>query len=96
MSKSRGPTKAQQILAEARQRVDKAMSGLKGAEYALSVAHAQYEAHQDAYDALERTLSQPRKKREKKPKPEQKPLPTSQNGKKAVTEQQEPAILGAL
>lgn len=63
MSKSRGPTKAQQILNEARQRVNNARENVLRAEAQLSICNAIMNAHERTYEALEHSLTTTRKKR---------------------------------
>lgn len=75
MSSKRGQTKAEIILAEARQRLDVARQNVQTAEGQLGIANAMLNAHQAAYDALDRTLMQTRKKRASKGSPATSKLP---------------------
>lgn len=67
MSKSRGPTKAQQILAEAQLRTEDARENVRQAEAMLGNANAALMAYERTYTELVRSLSVP--KRTRKPKP---------------------------
>lgn len=54
---SRGPTKAQLILQEARNRLEIAKRGVREAQDKVTIAQATLFAHQEAYDALEMALA---------------------------------------
>jgi hypothetical protein len=63
MSKSRGPTKAQQLLRESQERVTTAEYNVGEARERLAVNEAVHQALQKAHWALERSLATTRKKR---------------------------------
>lgn len=69
MSKSRGPTKAEQILAESKERVSKARNDLTKARTEWQIAERVYQSMESAHFDLERTLATTRKKRTPKLNP---------------------------
>lgn len=57
MSKTRGPSKAQLILNEARERLQAAKDRFDKAHQETEIARAVYEAEDRSFDALERSLA---------------------------------------
>lgn len=60
-------TKANRILSQARERMEIARQGVETAESQLGIARAAFNAHQMAYEALERELAPTPRKMAKKP-----------------------------
>jgi hypothetical protein len=79
-------TKADQILREAKERVEVARSGVETAEGQLGIARAIFNAHQQAYYALERSLA---------PKPRQRAARTADPKPAPAETQKKEPICGA-